>query len=129
MIRAVPGSRVISTAISYRRDIEDWIFDESNLGIKRVGEELNEEFGGKKVVKWLQAPRELEKGKHQVDHVHYNKEGYRIWDGVLFPAVEEMMKMGLWNEEDEPFKAVPANGGVGDGEVIKGDSRTRLSRR
>lgn len=104
MIRATPGSRIISTAISYRRDIEDWVVDESIFGIKRVGEELDEEFGGKMVVRWPQAPGKAEKGKHQVDHVHDNKEGYRIWDGVLFPAVEEMMKMGSWNEAGEPSK-------------------------
>lgn len=46
LIRAVPGSRVISTAISYRRDIGDWIIDASNEGIKKVGEGLNEEFWG-----------------------------------------------------------------------------------
>jgi lysophospholipase L1-like esterase len=92
LLRAVNGSRVISTAISYRRDIKDWIIDESNEGLRQIGEELNQELGVE-VVRWLDAPKALNKNRHQVDHVHYNKEGYQIWDEVLFPVVDEMLKL------------------------------------
>ena len=94
LLRTVVGSRVISTAISYRQDIKDWIVDESNVGLKGVGEELNKELG-EEVVRWLDAPAKLDKNKHQVDHVHYNEVGYQIWDEVLFPVVDEMVKLPL----------------------------------
>jgi GDSL-like Lipase/Acylhydrolase family len=94
LIRAVPGSRVISTAISYRRDIEDWIVDESNTGLQQLGEELNRELGAE-VVRWLSSPTALDKNTHHADHVHYNKEGYCIWDVDLFPVIDEMVRLPL----------------------------------
>jgi lysophospholipase L1-like esterase len=102
LLRTVVGSRVISTAISYRRDIDDWIVDESNIGLRGIGEELNKELGVE-VVRWLDAPTKLDKNKSQVDHVHYNEEGYQIWDEILFPVVDEMAKLPLvefaWDEK------------------------------
>ena len=101
LLRTVVGSRVLSTAISYRQDIRDKIVDESNIGLKRVGEELNTELGVE-LVRWLDTPKKLDKNRHQVDHVHYSEEGYQIWDEVLFPVVEEMVKLPLvefaWQE-------------------------------
>lgn len=76
-------------------------------------------FGGRRVVRWLEAPRELDKGRHSVDHVHYNKEGYRIWDGVLFPVVEECLGWRLWNEVGVEGTGEVTLGGAGVGQASK----------
>jgi len=47
----------------------------------------------------------LSKEVHLVDHVHSNEGGYRAWDEVLFPVMEEISRLDLvefgWMKEVE----------------------------
>jgi lysophospholipase L1-like esterase len=93
-LRTSVGSRILATAVTYRKDIPDAIVDASNERLKRVGEKLNEEVGCE-VVRWLDKPEGLDKERHLVDHVHFNEEGYWVWDEVLFPVVEETIELPM----------------------------------
>lgn len=87
------STRVIMTAILYRKDVSDEKVDDANRKIQDVITKLNREVGGMlsdKRVTWLgpEAAKGLKKEEHLVDHVHLNLEGYRIWvREVLFPEV------------------------------------------
>jgi len=113
-INGAPGvsTRVIMTAILYRKDVSDEKVDDANQKIKGVVDKLNQESGGMladKRVTWLgpDAVKGLRKEEHLMDHVHLNLEGYRIWvREALFPEVVRVLKEVKEAGEDEGPRGV-----------------------
>jgi hypothetical protein len=89
-----PRATILACDVFYKRGIPDRIVDEGNEMLKGVVEEVNrerEESARKQVekVKWVEA-RQLLKGEmFEDDRVHLNKEGYGVWDEVLWPHIIE----------------------------------------
>lgn len=79
------------------KDVPDSVMTESVSGLRGVVESLNG-IGGeggvegcKGRVSFVEAPW-LE-DENLVDHVHLNREGYAVWDQVLWPIVEECLQV------------------------------------
>ena len=83
-------SRILAVEVAKRTDISDEVVAASNVGLKRVVDELNEGFGKGKIS--LLPQPELNKDIHTADHVHLNRAGYAVWDRSLFPAIERMLR-------------------------------------
>ena len=85
-----PGTKILLCEIFRRQDIGDWQVKESNELYEEVVCKVNEEEGRERV--WVQAmPESIDVGRHLVDHVHLNFEGYRIWEGVLRKRIETLL--------------------------------------
>ena len=71
----------------------DCVVAESNSGLREIVNNLNGDGGEGGVEeckcrgRFMQAPSLRD--DHYVDHVHLNREGYAVWDGVLWPIIEE----------------------------------------
>jgi hypothetical protein len=79
--RIAPRSQVLCCDVFYRTDVRDGVVDEGNDMLERMVEGMRDEG-----VLWVEARQEI--GKDMLDdHVHLNEEGYRVWDGVLWPYV------------------------------------------
>jgi lysophospholipase L1-like esterase len=79
--------------------------EESNEMLKGVVGDVNRELrerdgDGKERVKWVESRHLI--GKDMLDdHVHFNEEGYRVWDGVLWPLVAELLGIEDSEKGDE----------------------------
>ncbi|KAK4450462.1 SGNH hydrolase-type esterase domain-containing protein [Podospora aff. communis PSN243] len=83
-IDGAPGvrTRVVVTALHYRRDVPDGKVDEANGKLRGlVGRLDGDEELGRGRVSWLGPARGVVKEEHLVDHVHLSLEGYRVWVG------------------------------------------------
>jgi lysophospholipase L1-like esterase len=89
LLRISPTSRILCCEIFKRKDIVDYHVKESNRAIRGVLEEMNGNLGEK--IFWVEAPEGVTK-ERLVDHVHLDKEGYRLWDELLYARVEELLK-------------------------------------
>lgn len=92
-LKIAPASKVLAGDMFYRKDIPDEIVENSNEMLKCVVEQMNNRFvenGGQKRILWVEA-RDLVGKDVLVDHVHLNEDGYNIWDGVLWPVVEDVL--------------------------------------
>lgn len=89
LLRISPRSRILCCEIFKRKDIDDCHVEESNRAIRGVIEEMNGNLGEK--IFWVEAPDGVTK-ERLVDHVHLDKEGYILWDEVLYARVEELSK-------------------------------------
>jgi len=89
LLRISPTSRILCCEIFKRKDIQDCYVEESNRSIQGVIEEMNQNLGEK--IFWVEAPEGVTK-ERLVDHVHLDKEGYMIWDELLYAGVEELLK-------------------------------------
>ncbi|KAH7122755.1 SGNH hydrolase-type esterase domain-containing protein [Dendryphion nanum] len=88
-LRIAPRSRVVACDLFYRLDVGDEVVERANEMLERVVGEVNEELGEERVV-WVCARGVV--GKDMlVDHVHLDEKGYAVWDGVLWPVVEELL--------------------------------------
>lgn len=91
-----PGSMVLACDVFHRKDIEDRLVDEGNEMLRKAVEEVDKE-DGKERVKWVEARHLISKDMLE-DHVHLNEDGYKVWDGVLWPYVAEAL--GTEREEE-----------------------------
>jgi lysophospholipase L1-like esterase len=89
LLRISPTSRILCCEIFKRKDIQDCYVEESNRSIQGVIEQMNQNLGEK--IFWVEAPEGVTK-ERLVDHVHLDKEGYIIWDELLYAGVEELLK-------------------------------------
>ena len=90
ILRAAPESTVLMTELSYRKDIDEAIVDVVNRQFLEVLKDFNAAFGMERAV-WHELPV-LTKEQHLLDHVHFNKEGYRMWDAKLFNHVQALLE-------------------------------------
>jgi hypothetical protein len=92
-LRIAPDSKVLACDMFYRKDIPDEIVDQSNEKLKEVVRGINEELvkrGMEERVMWVEVRNSI--GKHMlVDNVHLNEEGYQVWDGILWPYVQDIV--------------------------------------
>jgi hypothetical protein len=125
LLRVAPGSRVLMTEMSYRRVIRDEIVDVENARMKGVVARVNEAWGRESVL-WNAMPKRIaereNKDKYLLDRVHFNEEGYRIWDAALWSDVQkvlasfEQMDGGIKpNEEQEKDVLAPSEPMMNDG--------------
>ena len=85
-----PDAQVLAIGIFERGYGNKMNLDAANWGLRGVVEEMNEKFGCKKI--WfIQQPDQLNRA-HLHDHVELNREGYRIWSGVLSGKIEEVLR-------------------------------------
>lgn len=109
-LRIAPECKVLACDMFYRKDIPDEIVDQSNEMLKEVVRIVNEGFAGHGVeerVIWVEAKNKIGKPL-LVDHVHLTEEGYRIWDGVLWPYVQHIVnskRKGKENGEDSSYES------------------------
>lgn len=89
LLRISPTSRILCCEIFKRKDIEECYVEESNRSIRDVVEEMNQNLGEK--IFWVEAPEGVTK-ERLVDHVHLDKEGYRLWDEVLYDRAQGLLK-------------------------------------
>lgn len=91
-LRIAPRSGVVACDMFYRMDVPDEVVDGSNELLKGVVDHVNrelEETSGEEAgrrVEWVES-RKLISKEMLVDHVHLNEEGYRVWDGALWPYI------------------------------------------
>jgi hypothetical protein len=96
-LRIAPGSTVLACDLFYRKDLPDGIVDGSNDLLQGVVRDVNAELGVERV-KWVEARMEI--GKDMlVDHVHLSEEGYRRWDELLWPRVQEVLGIAEHDQE------------------------------
>lgn len=88
LLRIAPRSRVLCCEIFRRKDVAEGLVEESNALLREMIEVVNAGLEERRI-EWLDAPTGVTMERLQ-DHVHLNKEGYRIWDEVLFKRIEEM---------------------------------------
>ena len=101
-------TQVLAIAIFWRKDRDDAIVRASNLGIKEVVDAVNVELGNERI--WfVEQPEELTKACLQ-DHVHLDRDGYRMWGRVLSAKIEDVVdkKRGAGSE------SVSGNGSLKD---------------
>jgi len=89
LLRISQTSRILCCEIFKRKDIQDCYVEESNIAIRGVIEEMNGNLGEK--IFWVEAPEGVTK-ERLVDQVHLDKEGYRLWDEVLYERVQGLLK-------------------------------------
>lgn len=88
LLRIAPMSKVLACELFKRKDIDDAFVDESNRLLRELIREMNANLG--ESIYWLEAPSAITK-EVLVDHVHFNMEGYRIWDEALSSRIEELL--------------------------------------
>lgn len=88
LLRIAPTSKVLACELFKRKDIDDAFVDESNRLLRELIMEMNANLGER--IYWLEAPSAITK-EVLVDHVHFNMEGYRIWDEALSSRIEELL--------------------------------------
>ena len=82
-------AQVLAVAIFPRKDIDDAIVRTSNLGIQEAVKAVNIELGNERI--WfVEQPEELTKARLQ-DHVHLDRDGYRLWDRVLAAKIDSII--------------------------------------
>jgi hypothetical protein len=82
--RIAPRSRVVCCDVFYRTNVRDGHVDAGNEVLKGVVENMDDG------AVWVEARQRI--GRNMlVDHVHLNKEGYSVWDEVMWPHVIEAL--------------------------------------
>lgn len=81
-----PGTKVLLTELFYRKDITHSLVDDANQKLETLTQSVNEELGSTTVL-FSHRPREVLEDLHLDDHVHLNKEGYRLWMESLLPDI------------------------------------------
>ena len=72
-----------------RKDVDDGIVEGSNALVKEVIGEMNRNLGDPQPVFWVDAPERITKERLE-DYVHLDKQGYRIWDEVMFAFIGDL---------------------------------------
>jgi lysophospholipase L1-like esterase len=90
LLRISPKSQIVACALFKRKDVGDQYVEESNELLRDLVNDvdMNLEIGQR--IQWFEAPVGVTK-ELLVDHVHLNKEAYRIWDQTLYAKVEELL--------------------------------------
>lgn len=93
LLKIAPDATLVCSGLFNRADIPDGVVGASNDALKKVVEGLNNSAGvehwtGR--VKWVDAP--VVRDTERVDHVHLNKEGYRLWDRALDGVIAEVLR-------------------------------------
>jgi len=92
LLRIAPRSQILACEVFRRKDVDDEFVEKSNELLRGVVEEVDRNLGGGKGrICWMEAPVEVTK-ERLVDHVHLDREGYRIWDEGLYGKVEELLE-------------------------------------
>ena len=87
LLKMSPSSRIIICEIFKRKDIDNAHVDESNRLVRRIAQEINGSLGEERIV-WVDAPEISD--EMMIDHVHLNEDGYKAWDEVLYPHMQEL---------------------------------------
>ena len=81
--------KVLCTGLFFRTDVEDAAVMASNVEIEKLVMKMGER--GDKRVSFMAAPTTIDKTMHLDDHVHLNKEGYKLWDEAMVPEVLRLL--------------------------------------
>ena len=88
LLKMSPLSRIIACEIFKRKDIDDGHVDGSNRLVQGMVKELNDSLREERII-WVDAPEVTDEMLD--DHVHLNEQGYKIWDEVLYPRIQELL--------------------------------------
>jgi lysophospholipase L1-like esterase len=86
-----PRSKVLCSALSYRTDAMDAAVDESNNSLKGIIDNLKRAREVEERLFWSPLFEPFDKTDHLMDHVQFTEEGYKRWDEVLFPEIQNLL--------------------------------------
>lgn len=90
-------TQILVLGLFKRTDIEDQYITQSNLALEELVTKMNMEKIGRQMeqdhcVHWMDLSNTIGWG-HLQDHVHFNLNGYRIWDTVLYPKIQNILSV------------------------------------